>query len=300
MLELLIRYWTNPGSHDPIKAQSYSCMVYNIWYVHQTHLPCTKWPPFRRRYFEMHFREWFFFCILIKISLKFVPEGPVDNNPALVYSDDGLAPNRRQTIIWTNADQSHWRIYAALGERRLFFLLRQAPRGCKKSSTERRETSLEEAFPYLEFLEPGISNGLEDIKSLPKPRLIKSHLQSSYFKRQIDSLSICPKFVVVMRNPKDVLTSYYHFHKMFQGDIAFPKDWGYFFGMFQEKRLEYGDCFEHMVGWWRYRNHPRVLVVKYDDMKEDLKGNISESRRVYWVSESLQRRVGNYCRWNFF
>ena len=24
------------------------------------------------------------FCILIKISLKFVPKGPVDNNPALV------------------------------------------------------------------------------------------------------------------------------------------------------------------------------------------------------------------------
>ena len=23
-----------------------------------THLPCTKWPPFRRRYFKMHFHEW--------------------------------------------------------------------------------------------------------------------------------------------------------------------------------------------------------------------------------------------------
>ena len=25
------------------------------------------------------------FCILIKISLKFVPKGPIDNNSALVY-----------------------------------------------------------------------------------------------------------------------------------------------------------------------------------------------------------------------
>ena len=24
------------------------------------------------------------FCILIKISLKFVPKGPIDNNPALI------------------------------------------------------------------------------------------------------------------------------------------------------------------------------------------------------------------------
>ena len=28
---------------------------------------------------------------------------------------NGLAPNRRQAIIWTNADPIHWRIYAALG-----------------------------------------------------------------------------------------------------------------------------------------------------------------------------------------
>ena len=48
------------------------------------------------------------FCISIQISLKFVPKDPIDNNPA-------LAPNRRQAIIWTNADRIHWRIYAALG-----------------------------------------------------------------------------------------------------------------------------------------------------------------------------------------
>ena len=29
--------------------------------------------------------------------------------------DNGFAPNRRQAIIWTNADQIHWYIYEALG-----------------------------------------------------------------------------------------------------------------------------------------------------------------------------------------
>ena len=42
------------------------------------------------------------FCILIKISLKFVAKGPVDSNAALV-------------IIWNNAVPIHWRIYVALG-----------------------------------------------------------------------------------------------------------------------------------------------------------------------------------------
>ena len=35
---------------------------------------------------------------------------------AHIVLDNGLAPSRRQAIIWTNAHQIHWRIYAALGE----------------------------------------------------------------------------------------------------------------------------------------------------------------------------------------
>ena len=55
------------------------------------------------------------FCILIKISLKFVPKGPIDNNPVLVQNN-GLAPKRRQAIIWTNAHPIHWRVYVTLVE----------------------------------------------------------------------------------------------------------------------------------------------------------------------------------------
>ena len=43
-----------------------------------------------------------------KCPLKFVPKGSIG-------LDNGLVPNRRQAIIWTNADLIHWSIYAALG-----------------------------------------------------------------------------------------------------------------------------------------------------------------------------------------
>ena len=46
------------------------------------------------------------FCILITMSLKFIPKGPIDNNPTFGL-DNGLAPNRRKCIIWTNADLTH-------------------------------------------------------------------------------------------------------------------------------------------------------------------------------------------------
>ena len=32
-----------------------------------------------------------------------------------IGSDNGLAPNRRQAIIWTNVGMLYWRIYASLG-----------------------------------------------------------------------------------------------------------------------------------------------------------------------------------------
>ena len=49
------------------------------------------------------------FCILIIISLNFVPNGPIYNNPALIYIIACYS-----AIVWTNADPVHWRIYAAL------------------------------------------------------------------------------------------------------------------------------------------------------------------------------------------
>ena len=48
------------------------------------------------------------------MSLKFVPKGPIDKQ-VNIGSGNGLAPDRRQAIIWTNVDQVHWRTYAALG-----------------------------------------------------------------------------------------------------------------------------------------------------------------------------------------
>ena len=39
--------------------------------------------------------------ISIQISLKFLPKGPINKNPSIGL-DNGLAPARRQAIIWTN------------------------------------------------------------------------------------------------------------------------------------------------------------------------------------------------------
>ena len=57
------------------------------------------------------------FCILIQISLMFVPKDPIDNKSALVQVM-AWRRNRRQAITWDNVDPVHWHIllYVALGK----------------------------------------------------------------------------------------------------------------------------------------------------------------------------------------
>ena len=57
--------------------------------------------------------------ISIQFSLKFVPIR-VQLTISQPWLDNGLAPNRRQAIIWNNADPSYRRIYAALGGDKCF------------------------------------------------------------------------------------------------------------------------------------------------------------------------------------
>ena len=81
-----------------------------------------------------HFADDIFMCIfmneksriLSQISLKFVPKGPIDNKVS-IGSGNGLAPNRRQAIIWTNADPVQRRIYAALGGDELIVIYKWDP-----------------------------------------------------------------------------------------------------------------------------------------------------------------------------
>ena len=51
-------------------------------------------------------------CILIWISMKFVPMGSLDNIPTSIGSHKGLVPIRQPAIICTDDGLVYWCIYA--------------------------------------------------------------------------------------------------------------------------------------------------------------------------------------------
>ena len=60
----------------------------------------TKWPPFRRRPFQKHFLDWK--CMNLESNIPDVCSEGFNWQYSSISSDNGLAPTRRQVIIWTN------------------------------------------------------------------------------------------------------------------------------------------------------------------------------------------------------
>ena len=99
-----------------------------------------------------------------------------------------------------------------------------------------------------------------------------------------------------MRNPKDVITSFFHFHKLFRvcefnGDMELFAQ--YFMDDMRKHNLiictqlniinifikcnylvMFSPYFRHVLEGWSQRNLPNVLFLFYEDLKKDLRGQI--------------------------
>ena len=81
--------------------------------IELTHLPLDTMAAIDRQHFQMHFHEW----KVIYFDMNFIEICFWGRNwqSLSIGSGNGLAPNRRQTIIWTNANPVYQCIYVALG-----------------------------------------------------------------------------------------------------------------------------------------------------------------------------------------
>jgi hypothetical protein len=100
-------------------------------------------------------------------------------------------------------------------------------------------------------------------------RVIKTHLGEAYVPR-----SGAARYVVVLRDPKEVLVSSYHFLAPLLGvaDTLDPADWLDLFVGSRESGVE--AWVDHSLGWWGLRDAPEVLVLFFADMKRDLPGTV--------------------------
>ena len=121
---------------------------------------------------------------------------------------------------------------------------------------------------------PGYSIPLYDDscwKASPEQkRLIKTHLNWEFL-----PYSEKAKYILLIRDPKDVFVSGYYFFKGFKRSVFGPamlsiETWLNHY--LSENFLMGGSWAANAAGYWAQRDLPNVLVISYKSMKLDLKG----------------------------
>jgi len=121
--------------------------------------------------------------------------------------------------------------------------------------------------PKLEYLEfqRGPIACIDNIEKLADPRVYKTHLVVDYYKKPLAERKT--KVIVVNRNVKDALVSFYHFYASNPFLGKFKGSFSDFMEMVKVNRVQ--NWFNWVEGWWAYKEHANVLFLTYEDMKTD-------------------------------
>jgi len=121
-------------------------------------------------------------------------------------------------------------------------------------------------------------------EALPSPRILNTHLHLKEFRIPFKDTLEHTKMIHVIREPKDVITSLYHFIKALN-ILSVPYEGSIhdLFYLFLEGKMPYGSYFDYMLEWWPFiqqhqwtPSNPQgtVLLLKYAQMKADPKGQV--------------------------
>ncbi|XP_059399663.1 amine sulfotransferase-like [Carassius carassius] len=117
-------------------------------------------------------------------------------------------------------------------------------------------------MPWLEYKEKG-----EKCITRPSPRLYCSHLVQPLMPKMLQRKG---KVIYVMRNPKDVMVSYFHFSKNMKHLVSSDN-----FDEMLEKFFTgcmLGGCwFDHVKGWITNKDKYNILILTYEEIIKDLR-----------------------------
>ncbi|KAI5103033.1 sulfotransferase family 2, cytosolic sulfotransferase 2, partial [Silurus meridionalis] len=102
-----------------------------------------------------------------------------------------------------------------------------------------------------------------NLEQRPSPRIFSTHLHHSmmndfYFK-------VKPKVIYVLRNPKDVFTSSFHYYGM-AAYLVNPGTADEFLQKFLKAKIIFGSWFEHVKGWLNAKDQDRIFYISYEEM----------------------------------
>lgn len=116
--------------------------------------------------------------------------------------------------------------------------------------------------PLIEFFSPDTQ---KFIAQQPSPRFLGTHLHPDNIPTSFKEKKT--KMLVVWRNPKDTLVSYFHF--MNKNPVLPKVEWDKFFSDFMSGEVAWGSYFDHALAWDKLMDDPNVKIITYEDLKQD-------------------------------
>lgn len=142
--------------------------------------------------------------------------------------------------------------------------------------------------PWLE--ETRLAQIVDQLKS---PRALVTHFPYHLMPASFHDSKA--KVIYVMRNPKDILVSFYYFHQM----AAFLEDPGTF-DEFMDKFLEgkvFGKWTDHVKSWKNSSLGDRIMYITYEDMKQDLPGSVRRISSFLGknLTDEVIQKIAEHC-----
>ncbi|KAM4904276.1 sulfotransferase 6B1-like [Sylvia borin] len=122
------------------------------------------------------------------------------------------------------------------------------------------------AVEELPYLEVGDVEKYKRMSKFPSPRFMVTHLRPENLPKSIFKNKV--KILLLIRNPKDVATSLYHFYNDVT-TLPSYETWDGFFTDFVAKKTAWGSYFEYLSEWNKYADQENIMTITYEEVKEN-------------------------------
>ncbi|KAG8008942.1 Sulfotransferase family cytosolic 2B member 1 [Nibea albiflora] len=110
------------------------------------------------------------------------------------------------------------------------------------------------------------------LEQRPSPRMLSTHFQYTMMPPSFSEVK--PKVIYVMRNPKDVFTSSFHYYGM-TSFLVNPGPQSEFLHKFLDGKVTFGSWFDHVKSWLNAEDKDRIMYISYEEMIMDLKDSVA-------------------------
>uniref|UniRef100_A0A665WVY9 Sulfotransferase n=2 Tax=Echeneis naucrates TaxID=173247 RepID=A0A665WVY9_ECHNA len=125
-----------------------------------------------------------------------------------------------------------------------------------------------------------------ELENRPSPRIFATHFHYNMMPQGF--FKVKPKVIYVMRNPKDVFTSSFHYYGI-ASFLVHPGSQGEFLQKFLDGKVMFGSWFDHVKGWLNAEDKERIMYISYEEMIMDLKDSVT--RIAQFLEKPLEPEV---------